>query len=102
LPANMILMGAPSGGGGGGGGMSLLLMFVLIFGVMYFFMIRPQQKREKQRQKMISELKKGDKVVTSSGIFGTVWGLKDNVVVLKVDDDVKMEFLKSAISAKVE
>jgi preprotein translocase subunit YajC len=102
LLENMILMGAPSGGGGGGGGMSLLLMFVLIFGVMYFFMIRPQQKREKQRQKMISELKKGDKVVTSSGIFGTVWGLKDNVVVLKVDDEVKMEFLKSAISAKVE
>jgi preprotein translocase subunit YajC len=102
LLENMILMGAPSGGGGGGGGMSLLLMFVLIFGVMYFFMIRPQQKREKQRQKMITELKKGDKVVTSSGIFGTVWGLKDNVVVLKVDDEVKMEFLKSAISAKVE
>lgn len=102
MPANMILMGAPSGGGGGGGGMSLLLMFVLIFGVMYFFMIRPQQKREKQRQHMISELKKGDRVVTSSGIFGTVWGLKDNVVVLKVDDDVKMEFLKSAISARVE
>lgn len=99
---NMVLMGAPSGGGGGGGGMSLLLMFVLIFGVMYFFMIRPQQKREKQRQKMITELKKGDKVVTSSGIFGTVWGLKDNVVVLKVDDEVKMEFLKSAISAKVD
>jgi preprotein translocase subunit YajC len=95
-------MGAPSEGGGAGGGMSLFLMFGLIIVVMYFFMIRPQQKREKQRQRMISELKKGDKVVTSSGILGTIWGLKDNVVVLKVDDDVKMEFLKSAISAKVE
>jgi preprotein translocase subunit YajC len=95
-------MAAPSEGGGGGGAMSLFLMFGLIIVVMYFFMIRPQQKREKQRKQMISELKKGDKVVTSSGILGTIWGLKDNVVVLKVDDDVKMEFLKSAISAKVE
>ncbi len=98
----VLLMGASSGGGGGGGGVSLLLMFGLIFAVMYFFMIRPQQRREKGRQKMISELKKGDRVVTSSGIMGTVWGIKDNVVVLKVDDDVKMEFLKSAVSAKVD
>lgn len=98
----VLLMGGPSGGGGGGGGFSLLLMFVLIFAVMYFFMIRPQQRREKERQRMISDLKKGDRVVTSSGIFGTVWGIKDNVVVLKVDNEVKMEFLKSAISAKVE
>ena len=49
-----------------------------------------------------ADLKKGDRVVTSSGIIGTVWGIKDNVVVLKVDDDVKMEFLKSAVSAKTE
>ena len=97
---NLILMTSPSGGGGGG--MSLLLMFVLIFAVMYFFMIRPQQRREKARQKMISELKKGDKVVTSSGILGTVWGIKDNIVVIKIDGDVKMEFLKSAITSKME
>lgn len=100
---NILLMGgSPQGGGAGGSGMSLLLMFGLIIAVMYFFMIRPQQKREKQRQKMISELKKGDKVLTSSGIFGTIWGIKDNIIVLKVDDDVKMEFLKTAISTRVE
>lgn len=98
----MLLTGGFSGDGGGGGGLSLLLMFGLIFAVMYFFMIRPQQRREKERQRMISELKKGDRVVTSSGIMGTVWGIKDNVVVLKVDDNVKMEFLKSAVSAKVD
>ncbi|MEE9553217.1 MAG: preprotein translocase subunit YajC [candidate division Zixibacteria bacterium] len=100
---NVLLMGAaPQGGGAGGGGMSLFLMFGLIIAVMYFFMIRPQQKKEKQRQKMISELKKGDRVLTSSGIFGTIWGIKDNIIVLKVDDDVKMEFLKTAISTRVE
>lgn len=99
---SVIVMGSPQGGGGAGGGISLFIMMALIIGVMYFFMIRPQHKREKQRQKMISDLKKGDKVVTSSGIFGTIWGIKDNVVVLKVDEEVKIEFLKSAISTKVE
>jgi len=95
-------MAAPQGGSGGGSAMSLFLMMALIIGVMYFFMIRPQQKREKQRQKMISELKKGDKIVTSSGMVGTIWGIKDNFVVLKVDDEVKVEFLKTAISTKLE
>jgi preprotein translocase subunit YajC len=89
-------------GDGGGGGMAMLLMFALIFLVMYFFMIRPQQRREKTRQKMISELKKGDRVVTNSGIIGSVWGIKDNVVVLKVDEDVKLEILKTAVASKIE
>ena len=96
-----VLMAQP-GEGGGSGGMAMLLMFALIFLVMYFFMIRPQQKREKTRQKMISELKKGDKVVTNSGIIGSVWGIKDNVVVLKVDEDVKLEILKTAVASKIE
>jgi preprotein translocase subunit YajC len=97
-------MGTAQGGSpsGGGGGISLIIMFALIFGVMYFFMIRPQQKKEKQRQKMIGELKKGDKVLTNSGMIGTIWGIKDNIIVLKVDEEVKVEFLKSAIAGKVE
>lgn len=99
---SVLLMATSPQGGGGGGAVSLFLMMALIIGVMYFFMIRPQQRREKQRQKMIAELKKGDKVVTSSGILGTIWGIKDNIVVLKVDDEVKMEFLKNAITSKIE
>lgn len=98
-----ILMGtSPNGGGGAMSSVSFLLMMVVLFGVMYFFMIRPQQKKEKERQKLISDLKKGDKVVTNSGIFGIIWGLKDNVVILKVDEEVKIEFLKSAIAGKVD
>ncbi|UCE68020.1 MAG: preprotein translocase subunit YajC [Candidatus Zixiibacteriota bacterium] len=93
---------AQPGEGGGGGGMAMLLMFALIFLVMYFFMIRPQQKREKTRQKMISELKKGDRVVTNSGIIGSVWGIKDTIVVLKVYEDVKLEVLKTAVASKIE
>ncbi|OGC94703.1 MAG: preprotein translocase subunit YajC [candidate division Zixibacteria bacterium RBG_16_53_22] len=91
-----------SPGGGGGGFMSLILMFAMIFAIMYFFMIRPQQKREKDRQKMLVELKKGDKVVTNSGMVGTIWGIKDNIIVLKFEEDVKIEFLKSAIAGKMD
>ena len=101
----VVLMGTSPGGspgGGGGGFMSLILMFAMIFAIMYFFMIRPQQKREKDRQKMLVELKKGDKVVTNSGMVGTIWGIKDNIIVLKFEEDVKIEFLKSAIAGKMD
>lgn len=101
----LILMGTPQGGDGGGGGgsfVSLILMFGMIFAVMYFFMIRPQQKREKDRQKMLTELKKGDKVVTNSGMVGTIWGIKDNIIILKFEEDVRIEFLKSAIAGKMD
>jgi len=98
-------MGAPQGGspgGGAGGTMSFLFLIVIMFAIMYFFMIRPQQKKEKQRQKMIAELKKGDKVLTNSGMIGIIWGIKDNIIVVKFEEDVKIEFLKSAIAGKME
>ena len=92
-----------SGGGGGGNPLYTLAPFVLIFVIFYFFMIRPQQKKQKQIQQMLASLKKGDKVVTNSGMFGTVWGIddKEKKVVLKFGDDLKIEFLKSAIAGKV-
>ncbi len=101
---SIILMGTPQGGSpsGGGGGLSFLFLILIMFVIMYFFMIRPQQKKEKQRQKMITELKKGDKVMTNSGMIGTIWGIKDNIIVLKFEEDVKIEFLKSAIAGKME
>ena len=103
---SIILMGTPQGGGTSGGGassgMSFLFLIVVMFVIMYFFMIRPQQKKEKTRQKMITELKKGDKVLTNSGMIGTIWGIKDNIIVVKFDEEVKIEFLKSAIAGKME
>ena len=79
------------------------LPLILMFGVFYFLLIRPQQKKEKDRQAMIQNLKKGDRVATSGGILGTVVGVKDNIVVLKVGEgDTKIEFLKSAVSDKME
>ena len=72
---------------------------ILIFAIFYFLLIRPQQKRHKQHEEMIKNIKKGDKVVTTGGIVGVVVGVKDNQVVLKVGDgETKIEFLKSAIS----
>ena len=72
---------------------------VFMFGLLYFIMIRPQQKRQKQLKSFVNDMKKGDKVVTSSGILGTISGLKDGSVILKVGEgETKIEFLKSAVS----
>jgi preprotein translocase subunit YajC len=75
-----------------------LLQFLPIFLILYFLLIRPQQQRQKKTQKMLSELKKGDKVVTNGGIYGTIVGLDETKAVLKIADNVKVEFQKSAIT----
>ena len=77
-----------------------LVMILLIGGMIllyYFMLIRPQQKREKQLRQMIDELKKGDRVITAGGIYGTVAAVKDKSVLVKVDDGTTIEFLKSSI-----
>jgi preprotein translocase subunit YajC len=77
----------------------LILSFVAIF---YFLLLRPQQKRQRLVQDMLKGVKTGDRVLTSGGIFGQVLGVKDDIVVLKIAEDVKVEFAKSAISAVVQ
>ncbi len=72
-----------------------LLLIIVIF---YFFLIRPQNKKQKETQKMLSALKKGDKVITIGGIHGVVSQVKENTVVIKVDDSCKIEFNRTAIS----
>ena len=100
-----LLMAAPQGAQGGGGSslLGMFLPFLLIIMVVYFFMIRPQQKRQKEHQRMLKDLKKGDRVLTTGGMYATVFGFSDdqNKVILKISDEVKMEFLKSAIAQKV-
>lgn len=95
-------LGAPQGDGGGG--MGMMIMLALMFAVIYFLLIRPQQKRQKKQQKMISELKKGDRVITTGGMIGTVIGFgdKENIVVLKFGENTKIEFLKSSISGQAD
>ena len=84
-----------------GGGLSMIIMMVVIFAIMWLFMIRPQQKKQKETQKMLDALKKGDKVITIGGIHGTVASAKENVVVVKVDDNTKIEFNRTAIATVI-
>jgi preprotein translocase subunit YajC len=70
---------------------------IFLFAVMYFLLIRPQQQRQKKLEAMIKALKKGDRVLTSGGMFGTVIGVDDTKAVLRIADDVKAEFTKSSI-----
>lgn len=97
--SNILLFAPPPGQEGSGSGLiSTLIMFGAIFLIFYFLIIRPQQKRTKEREKMISEVKKGDKIVTSSGIHGIVAGLDEKTALIQVSDTVKIKFEKSAIA----
>lgn len=87
--------------GSAGGGLGMLIPLILIVVIMYFFMIRPQNKKQKETQKMLDALKKGDKVITIGGIHGVVSQTKEQTVVIKVDDGTKIEFNRSAISSVV-
>ena len=80
-----------------GGGLSMWIMLALIFVVMWFFMIRPQRKQQKELQNFRDSLKKGDKVVTVGGIFGTVAEIKDTTVLIEVDNNVKIRVSKNAL-----
>jgi len=83
---------------GQGNILSLLLPFLLMFVVFYFLLIRPQQKRNKVRNQMLSALKKGDKIVTIGGLHGTIDSITDDIVVLKVNDGSKLTFDRSAVN----
>jgi len=73
-------------------------MMLVMFAVIYFLMIRPEQKKTKDRQKMIEAMKKGDKVITIGGMYGVINSVKDASVMVKVSDDTVVELKKSAIA----
>ncbi|OPX18463.1 preprotein translocase subunit YajC [candidate division WOR-3 bacterium 4484_100] len=79
-----------------------LLPLILIFVVFYFLLILPQQRRQKQHQRLLSKLEKGDRVITSSGIYGTIVNVKDHSVILLIADGVKVEMEKSHIIDKLK
>ena len=91
---------AQSTGGGGLNTSTLLSLvpFVLIFVIFYFLLILPQQKRQKQQKAMLEDLKKGDKVITGSGIWGTITNLGKATVTLQVADNTKIKIQKDHIS----
>lgn len=90
------MMGSPEGGGDG----AIINLFFLgaLFFVFYFFIIRPQSKRQKEIQQKISELKKGDKVVTSGGMLGIVNSIDDETILLEIDSGVKARFQKNSVT----
>jgi preprotein translocase subunit YajC len=90
-----------AGGGAAGGGFGFIFVIIATFAIFYFILIRPQQKKQKELQKTIEALKKGDRVMTNGGIFGSVAGFKDNIVILKIADEVKIEVLKTAVASVV-
>jgi preprotein translocase subunit YajC len=98
-----LLLGAPQASGDGGAAgpgsfITSIIPFAAIIAIFYFLIIRPQNKKQKDTQKMLSALKKGDKVVTIGGIHGTIQSVKESSVIVRVDENTKLEFSRSAIS----
>ena len=87
----------------GGGSMMLLIPYALLFAAMYFLMIAPQRKKQKEHDKMLAELKAGDEVVTSGGIYGTITSVKEDRFIVRIgDNNAKVEVGKGFISALVK
>jgi len=82
-----------------GGGMGMILMMVALFAIMYFFMIRPQQKKQKEVQEMRKNLKVGDRVITSGGIFGKIKEVEDMAFIIEIAEGVKVKVDKASIFA---
>ena len=97
----LLAMAPQSGEGGGGGMISTIIMFGAIFLIFYFMIIRPQQKRAKERDKMLANIQKGDKVVTSGGVHGTIAGIDEKTVLLDVGDKVKLKVERSAVTTVI-
>ncbi len=94
---DLLIAMTPQGGEGGGQLMSTLIMFGAIFAIFYFMIIRPQQKRAKEREKLLSNLEKGDKVITSGGIHGVIAGLDEKTVLLQISENTKIKIDRSGI-----
>ena len=86
---------------GAAGGLASFVPLILIFVVFYFLLIRPQQKKAKEHQAYLNDLKKGEKIITSGGIHGRITGLTDSTVTLEIADNVKIKVTRSSIAGSV-
>ncbi|MDA8422623.1 MAG: preprotein translocase subunit YajC [Nitrospiraceae bacterium] len=103
--ATAYAMGAPGGGAAapaGGGGYSSLIMMVVIFAIFYFILIRPQQKKMKEHKKMVEELKKGDRIITSGGMYATVENTTSETLTVKISEGVKVKITRGSVGAVVK
>lgn len=104
LLAAVALLGScvPPEGGAEGFDWSILIFIALIFGVFYFLMIRPQRKRQKEHEELMTELRKGDRVITAGGIYGTVESLSDDSLVLKIESGATLRIARSSVVGRRE
>ncbi len=82
-----------------GGLLGMLTPMLVVFAIFYFLMIRPQQQQQKKHKAMIEAIKKGDEVITRSGIIGTIYGIADNIITLEVDNNVRFKMLRDQIAS---
>jgi preprotein translocase subunit YajC len=94
----LLLAQAPAPSPGAGSGLISMLPFVFIFVIMYYVMLRPQMRRQKEQARLVSSLKTGDRVVTTSGIHGLISNVKETTVIVKVADNVKLEMEKTSVT----
>lgn len=95
-------MGAPGGSGGQGGSQLLsFLPIILIFVIFYFLLIRPQQKRAKEHRNLLANLKEGDEVLTSGGIYGRITGIKDDKITVEISEKVRVRVNRGHIAAVI-
>ena len=97
LVSSAYAMGATATDGGQPNAIASLLPFALMFVVLYLLILRPQMKKQKNQQRMIDELEKGDEIVTSGGIHGSIANIKDDIIVLKIAENVKIEVSRAAV-----
>lgn len=95
--AFLFFMGQPTGAAGQSNPLITFLPLILVFVVFYFFMIRPQMKKQKEMNNYRSSLKRGDKVVTTGGLYGRVYEVKENYVIMDVGGDIKLRVDKNAL-----
>jgi preprotein translocase subunit YajC len=92
----------PGGGQGGAGGYMSFLFIGLIFVIFYFLLIRPQQKQKKEHQNLLSNLKVGDNVLTSGGIYGRITGIKDDKLTVEISDKVRVKVSRGHIAGVIK
>ena len=96
-------MGAQGGAGApAGGGASSLIMMAVIFAIFYFILIRPQQKKIKEHKKLVTELKKGDRVITAGGMYGTVENTTTETLTIKIAEGVKVKITRGSVGTVVK
>ena len=89
--------GGQAGGGQAGGGYMSLVFIAIVFAIFYFILIRPQQKRAKQHKDFLANLKKGDKIITSGGLYGTITGISDDSVTIEIAEKVRVKVDKGTV-----